>query len=298
MPMALLTTLVTLTACDRRENAAFERDRADSTYRAAMSDYQAGRIPQALAGLKKTCADDPANASARFQLACLLQDVSKDYVGAYCAYHEYLLQRPKSEKSKLAADRLAVCEREIAKALTDKFAPETVQKALRDVQETRAVQAKAEAECAKLKAELESAQQSVAKLRQENDRLKNLMRDEMDETVPEASDASELAEARALTASMELAEPPPMLSQSADAKEKRAAAQAAKQSVEKVDPYPHEQRPETYVVQEGDTLYKIAIRFYGRASAWNKIRAANKAIISTDGRVRVGQKIILPAEAQ
>jgi len=324
MKMALaLMALVTLTACDRRGDAAAERDRADRTYRAAMSDYQSGRINQALEGLKKACTDDPANASARFQFACLLQDVAKDYAGAYCAYHEYLLQRPQSEKSKLAKDRMAVCEREMAKALTDRFAPEAVQKAVRDAQETRAAQSKAEAECTKLKAELESTQQALAKLRQENNRLKDLMRDEAGDVGPDTSHADDVAEARALvadeaipnkSASDEIAEakklveddtaavePPPMLSQSSDAKAKRAAAQAAEQTAaqaaaKSAGPYPHETRPETYVVQEGDTLYKIAIRFYGRASAWNRIRAANKATISTDGRLKIGQKIVLPAE--
>ncbi len=53
-------------------------------------------------------------------------------------------------------------------------------------------------------------------------------------------------------------------------------------------------RPESYVVQEGDTLYKIALRFYGNQNQWRRIREANKATISNDGRVNAGQKIVLP----
>ena len=53
-------------------------------------------------------------------------------------------------------------------------------------------------------------------------------------------------------------------------------------------------RPETYVVQEGDTLYAIAKRFYGRLSAWKEIRDANKAVISADNRLRAGDTIKLP----
>ena len=55
-----------------------------------------------------------------------------------------------------------------------------------------------------------------------------------------------------------------------------------------------EARPASYVVQEGDTLYKIAVRFYGRRSAWREIRDANKAVISVDGRVKAGASIVLP----
>ena len=53
-------------------------------------------------------------------------------------------------------------------------------------------------------------------------------------------------------------------------------------------------RPETYVVQPGDTLFKIAKRFYGSANKWRDIREANKTVISSDGRVKVGQEIRLP----
>ena len=312
--LTALTALTVLTACDRIANADFERDRADRTYRAAMDDYRAGRIPQAIDGLKKTCSANPANASARFQLACLLQDSAKDYVSAFCAFREYLLQRPESEKAKLAEDRMSVCEREMARVLTERFAPQAVQDALRDVQEVRAAQAKIESERAKLKSELETAMRDLARMRQENARLKELMRDEVgsepavsehakdvseakravDEDAGAGADiADEIAEAKKLVAG-DAAEPPPMLSQAEDAQAKRAAAREAAKNVRKPVLYPHEHRPATYVVQEGDTLYKIAVRFYGRASAWSKIRSANKATISMDGRVREGQKIVLP----
>lgn len=312
--LTALTALTVLTACDRIANADFERDRADRTYRAAMDDYRAGRIPQAIDGLKKTCSANPANASARFQLACLLQDSAKDYVSAFCAFREYLLQRPESEKAKLAEDRMSVCEREMARVLTERFAPQAVQDALRDVQEVRAAQAKIESERAKLKSELETAMRDLARMRQENARLKELMRDEVgsepavseyakdvaeakravDEDAGAGADiADEIAEAKKLVSS-DAAEPPPMLSQAEDAQAKRAAAREAAKNVRKPVLYPHEHRPATYVVQEGDTLYKIAVRFYGRASAWSKIRSANKATISMDGRVREGQKIVLP----
>lgn len=309
-----ILALMTLTACDNVGNSDFARDRADSTYRAAMSDYQAGRLPQAIEGFRKVCVANPANASARFQLACLLQDSVKDYAGAFCAYREYLLQCPKSEKAKLAADRLAVCEREMAKALAEKYAPQVARDAMRQSQESQAARTKAETDLAKVTKELETANRELASLRQENARLKNYMRGDEDEPTVASKDeiaaakalagedaeavaanpANDLAEAKRL-ADEDGAEAAPLIVQASDAKAKRAAQEAAeKQKADKPDPYPHETRPETYVIQEGDTLYKIAIRFYGRASFWQRIRNANRATISTDGRLRVGQKIILP----
>ena len=73
----------------------------------------------------------------------------------------------------------------------------------------------------------------------------------------------------------------------------KAARDKARQNARNQD-QDEKRRPETYVVQEGDTLYRIALRFYGRISAWAEIRDANKTVISTDGRVRAGQTIKLP----
>lgn len=53
-------------------------------------------------------------------------------------------------------------------------------------------------------------------------------------------------------------------------------------------------RPETYTVQEGDTLFKIAKRFYGSSHKYRDIQNANRAIVPADGRVRAGQVLKLP----
>ena len=53
-------------------------------------------------------------------------------------------------------------------------------------------------------------------------------------------------------------------------------------------------RPETYTVQDGDTLFKISHRFYGSARKWRAIQEANRAIVPADGRVRAGQVLKLP----
>jgi nucleoid-associated protein YgaU len=52
--------------------------------------------------------------------------------------------------------------------------------------------------------------------------------------------------------------------------------------------------PETYTVEEGDTLMRISAKFYGTNRKWRDIREANKTNISSDGRVRAGQVIKLP----
>ncbi len=53
-------------------------------------------------------------------------------------------------------------------------------------------------------------------------------------------------------------------------------------------------RSKTYVVEDGDTLFGVAKRFYGSVQAWKAIRDANKAVISSDNRLKAGDTIVLP----
>ena len=50
----------------------------------------------------------------------------------------------------------------------------------------------------------------------------------------------------------------------------------------------------TYVVQPGDTLFRVAEKFYGDATQWKRIREANRTRIDPDGRIRAGQIIVVP----
>ncbi len=81
---------------------------------------------------------------------------------------------------------------------------------------------------------------------------------------------------------------------------KQTAAKASEKAEKKDGPSSEKakaalpERPKTYVVQEGDTLYGVAKRFYGTLTVWKQIRDANKAVISTDNRLRAGDTIVLP----
>ncbi len=50
----------------------------------------------------------------------------------------------------------------------------------------------------------------------------------------------------------------------------------------------------TYVVQPGDTLFRVAEKFYGDSTKWKRIRDANRGNIDPDGRIRAGQIITIP----
>jgi hypothetical protein len=51
---------------------------------------------------------------------------------------------------------------------------------------------------------------------------------------------------------------------------------------------------ETYVVEAGDSLSKIAKKFYGNANAYMKIFEANKDQLSDPDKIKPGQKLRIP----
>ena len=301
--MMTLAILTGLTACDEAGRRNYESERGNRTYQAAMADYSAGRLDKAMEGLAKVLRDDPANTSARFQLACLQQDKLHDYLAALCNYREYMMQSPSSEKAGVAQERARICERELASAFARKANAADGAAALDENARLKASLKTLTDENAALKASAEEMRKDLNACRRENEKLMRLVssvgsdddahakaadlpsvRDLLDEECDEdadrarfSSDVKRLLDDEAA----ETAETPFKVT------ERKSAAKPAAEPL-------HEKRPETYVVQEGDTLYKLAVRFYGVRSAWTKIRDANKTEISTDGRVKAGQTIRLP----
>jgi nucleoid-associated protein YgaU len=51
---------------------------------------------------------------------------------------------------------------------------------------------------------------------------------------------------------------------------------------------------QTYVVQSGDSLSKIAQRFYGDASLYTKIFEANRDLLKDPNKISPGQKLRIP----
>ena len=50
------------------------------------------------------------------------------------------------------------------------------------------------------------------------------------------------------------------------------------------------------MVKEGDTLSRLAQRYYGEPLKWTKIYEANKQTIKTPNYIYVGQKIMIPGD--
>ena len=313
MKLIALTTLTAiLTACDRAERGDVRDERADGLYKTAMEDFGAGRIDAAVKGFEKAIVRNPGNASARFQQACVLQDSKKDYLGAFCGYREYLRQRPESDKSKLAKDRMALCEKEMAKDLATKHGLLGSEGFANELENVRQELRAAETRLAAADKDVATYRTRLEALTAERNRLMAIIKGGDDESTvaakPSVKEAKDLLEEEedtvdrikmskdisALKAEEKSEVEPGASLLPQQTKADRDRRDAAKSEKQVPPPSDADAVPETYVVQEGDTLYRIAKRFYGRISAWKEIREANKALVTMDGRVRVGDTLILP----
>ena len=295
---AALTVILT-TSCDRVSGPGSREERADSHYRAAMTDYQAGRLDAAVAGFEKTVSANPLNSSARFQLACLKEESKKDYLGAIVEYREFLRMNPKGEKAQLAKNRLARCmELHVAECAAGNTAKD------RDDAAAAAI-ASLKAENRRISTQLEEALRKVAALSGECERLKAMVKgigageDEASRPAKIALDDKDLLEDEEDDgARKNMALEAAKLKGEADADGESAPLQAVASAAPSKKAAPQQpaqpERPKKYVVQEGETLTAIARRFYGNGRHWRKIQEANRAVISVDGKVDAGTEISLP----
>ena len=311
-----------LAGCDFLQDHQLDRERSDAVYSEAMADYAAGRIDRAVSGLGRVVKSSPGNASARFQLACILQDVKKDHLGAICNYREFLLHDKSGDKAEFAKSRIAVCERLLAEELEKKY---ELGSAARIADENAELKKRVR-ELTKANAEfgkrLEKAAAKAAESAAETERMRKMLLADDDEDVskpvikteaallddePDESEDRIKISADAAKLKLEGDQERPatpftdaaklLIEDDSERETTPFAVAGKKQKREEKKPEdepPHEEKPPFYIVQEGDTLYKLAVRFYGRRSAWTKIREANKTVISTDGRIRAGQKLVMP----
>lgn len=327
--LTVTATLTLLAACDRAGTP--DNGRSSRLYTAAMTDLQAGRMDAAIAGFERASYEEPQAHAAHFQVATLLQDARKDYLGAITHYRAYLALRPASDKTPVAKERLSMCET-LFKAECVREA-QTEDKLAKENARLVADNAQLKKRIAALEGELAAARRDIARLGQEADAGRRLLEkfSSFDEGgSPDAGAAEALAELRRIEAEekrrktrptdaelLDDEDTAPMTTRTGEATEWRAALEAEERADagrpetfpvtnatasagspfafgKKKDSGIKEGRPETYTVQPGETLTEIAARFYGRRAAWKKIQEANRVSIPTTGDIRAGQVIRLP----
>ena len=149
--------------CRQAEMSVSDRvDRASRHYAAAMAELQAGRIDSAIKGFQDVVHEEPGNGNAHFQLAALLEDVKKDYLGAMIHYRLYCLIRPESEKAAVALDRIKGCETRYAVDAMTKAGVES--KISAELEALRAEHRQCGKKLAKVSDDLATANRKIASL--------------------------------------------------------------------------------------------------------------------------------------
>lgn len=88
-------------------------------------------------------------------------------------------------------------------------------------------------------------------------------------------------------------EPLPDERSSTEVKEPVKKASSSNKSASKQQP---SAKSTTYVVKKGDTLSKIAQKFYGSPLKWKRIVEANKATLGSNNVLKVGMKLTIPLD--
>lgn len=218
------------------------------------------------------------------------------------------------QQSKLDDEALAVAEKALheASAAATKAAADRVAAARAAAEMQAEMQARRREEEAAAEAEAKAAAARAAvaaKARMEAEIAARVRQQAEDATRAEAAAAAKARMEAEIAARVqqEHAETEARVQAAAEAAAKaeaeaKAKAEAAAQAREALggEPQPVGTRgvlggsERTYVVAAGDSLYKIAARFYGSGSRWPEIFEANKDIIKNPRIIRPGQKLRIP----
>ena len=312
---------VVITGCSRSSIATEEsKERNTSLYRRARGAEQEGNTKEAVRLYRTLLVEEPRSYSVHFQLAALLQDSEEDYISALYHYKQYLALRPETEKTTLVQDRIRVTEQLLAPQLLRKLgaSAQGLSQAhlLKENDRLKGQLTKLEGEKSVLNEEKDRAEKTAMAAQAELERLRDLLNKirAAERTEKPSESAATIAERERAAATNKTREGKSLreLRREAEAEAADAAAKTGSGDTDDVmskvkqklgdapadsetgthkKPRPE---PKSYTVQAGDSLFKISEKFYGDSTQWKKIRDANRATINPDGRLRIGQTLVVP----
>jgi len=323
-----LLTLLNVGCSKSAVSTAEAKERNSSLFRRAREAEQSGELKEAIRLYRTMLVEEPRTYSVHFHLATLLQDYEEDYISALYHYKQYLALRPESEKAPLAQERIRVTEQLLAPQLLRKLGDSVqgISQAylLKENDNLKRLVTKLEGEKSMLSEEKDRAEKNATTAKNEMERLRELLNKmRTSEKLAETESAAVIAaRERAATTSkthdgkslreMRM-EAESIASDAAVRTGTKPADEAASDVLKKVQQKLDESpvtsvssaivkdkkgktpaAPRTYTVQAGDSLFRVSEKMYGDATHWKKIRDANRATIDPDGRIDVGQVIVIP----
>jgi LysM repeat protein len=293
--LAGVMVTVLASGCRRTDVAEMDaRDRESPLLRRAHECQQVGDLDGAIRLYEQSLQDNPRLVSAHMDLAVLLQDHRKDYMGAIYHYRRYEALRPETEKQAMIRDRIRVAEQLLVAQLLnrgDVAVSRDQQKLVAEIERLNQRLSLVEGEKAALQDQKGTLERVLADQKTETDRLRRLV----DRLQLPSSSGIDTRERSVL----------PRLEPSGASSLTRPLAPAPAPHPIRIDPVreppagaaspePVSASTRTYVVQPGDSLFRIAERVYGDPIQWKRVRDANKDRIDPEGRLRAGQVLVVP----
>jgi len=279
-PLLLLLALL-LAGCRPSIAEREARDRELPLFQKARDAEQQGRLDDAIKLYEETLLANPRAASAHLSLALLQQEHAQDYINAIYHYQRYLDLQPGADKADLAARR---------KKLSEQFLTQQLIRTHGDAAD--ALHARLMQEIEIFKGQIVGLQSEKTALTRENATLQATVK----------SHETEIARLKRLNERLTAPAPapqqttPPRRTEIPNIENEKTAPRPAPIPTiaqTQTPPPPPATTPRTHTVQQGETLYRIAERYYNDPAKWEQIRDANQELL-IDGKLRVGQTLIIP----
>jgi tetratricopeptide (TPR) repeat protein len=261
LPFAFVVVLALSTACERSAPITDATAEQEVNYLRAKKLNEQQDFQAAAEFYKKTLSVNPDFAKAHLELGLLNDEKLGDPISAIYHYRRYLELRPDSEKRQLVEDFIERAKLSLAAKLPQSPVVDS--------------------------GELTRLQNDKAALLQENATLRSRVAELEKATTVAATVVTEPPAAPVATAPANV-----MTSNSSSTPNivMAAAPVTALGEPSSAD----SARARTHLVQKGDTLQSLALRYYGTRSAWEKIYQANRSGLPSKDQLKVGQQLLIP----
>jgi tetratricopeptide (TPR) repeat protein len=261
--VVIASFLMLLAACEHAGPASDAEAEQEPNYQRARRLCDQQDFPAAAEFYKKALLINPEFANAHLELGLLYENKLTDPISAIYHYRRFLELRPDSDKKQVVEDFI-----ERAKLSLAAKAP---QSPIVDPSELTQL----ENEKTALLQENAALRTRVAELEKSGNATQSVV------TAPASvavASAAPLVPAAATSPAggpeIVMAAAPMMLTSEASTMESS--------------------RFRTYIVQRGDTLQSLALRYYGSRAAWEKIFQANRSGLPSKDQLKVGQQLMIP----
>lgn len=263
---------------DPRRTYAAEID--EPAYRQGQALLKSGRRQEALAAFLNVIERRSDAPESHLEAGLLYLHHINDPLAAIFHFKKYLALRPNSQQSAVVRQRIDFAIREFAKTLPAQPLPSQFERI--DLL----------AKVDRLTRENEDLKQQLADLKAGRIDVPNSVATPSDPPAARPAGQFEIASGPVPTVRTR----PPAARPAAPANETvRNPPAIAPNSQAKGGPVPLPSRgPRAHVVQQGDTLYKLAQQYYGDRARWRDIFAANRNVMQTETDLKIGMTLRIP----